>query len=136
MITLKRVYDPASPEDGIRILVDRLWPRGIKKETFEFDSWFKDVAPSDALRRWFGHNPKKWRAFCERYFAELDSNPRAWEPIVKAARRGRVTLLYSSRDTVHNNAVALRDYLQLKTRQRARLRRPTSPRRLRRAQGR
>ena len=116
MITLKRVYDAASPEDGIRILVERLWPRGIKKDTFEFDSWFKDVAPSEALRRWFGHNPKKWRTFCDRYFAELDSNPRAWEPIVKAARRGRVTLLYSSRDTVHNNAVALRDYFQEKIR--------------------
>jgi uncharacterized protein YeaO (DUF488 family) len=116
MIRVKRVYDSASPEDGIRILVERLWPRGIKRETFEFDSWFKDVAPSEELRRWFGHEPKKWRTFCDRYFSELDSKTRAWEPIVKAARRGRVTLLYSSRDDVHNNAIALRDYCQEKIR--------------------
>jgi uncharacterized protein YeaO (DUF488 family) len=114
MIKVKRVYEPASPDDGIRILVERLWPRGIARDELDFDTWFKDVAPSEGLRRWFGHEPRKWHAFRQRYFVELDSNPEAWERILRASRRGRVTLIYSSRDTEHNNAVALRDYLQLK----------------------
>ena len=112
MINLKRVYEPASPDDGVRILVERLWPRGIKKDALKLDTWLKDVAPSDELRRWFGHEPKKWNGFRDRYFAELDANPHIWEPLVKAAHRGRVTLIYSSRDREHNNAVALVDYLQ------------------------
>jgi uncharacterized protein YeaO (DUF488 family) len=117
MIKLKRVYEPASPDDGIRILVERLWPRGVKKDAIKLDTWLKDVAPSDGLRRWFGHEPKKWSGFRDRYFAELDGNPQTWESVAKAARRGRVTLIYSSRDTEHNNAVALKDYLQDKMRQ-------------------
>lgn len=116
MIILKRAYEPASPDDGIRILVERLWPRGIKKDALKLDAWLKDVAPSDGLRRWFGHEPKKWNGFRERYFAELDADPQDWEAILKAARRGRVTLTYSSRDTEHNNAVALREYLQARMR--------------------
>jgi uncharacterized protein YeaO (DUF488 family) len=116
MISLKRVYEPASPDDGVRILVERLWPRGIKKDALRLDTWLKDVAPSDGLRRWFGHEPKKWDSFRDRYFGELDANPEGWESIAKAARRGRVTLIYSSRDTEHNNAVALKDYLQDKIR--------------------
>jgi len=112
MIKLKRVYEPASPDDGVRILVERLWPRGIKKDALKLDTWLKEVAPSDGLRRWFGHEPKKWNGFRDRYFAELDANPQTWESVAKAVRRGRVTLIYSSRDTEHNNAVALRNYLE------------------------
>jgi uncharacterized protein YeaO (DUF488 family) len=116
MIKLKRVYEPASPDDGVRILVERLWPRGIKKIALKLDTWLKDVAPSDGLRRWFGHEPKKWNDFRNRYFAELEANSQTWESVAKAARRRRVTLIYSSHDTEHNNAVALKDYLQDKMR--------------------
>jgi uncharacterized protein YeaO (DUF488 family) len=108
---LKRVYDKAAPEAGVRFLVERLWPRGIKKTDLRLDDWLKDVAPSAALRRWFAHDPKKWAEFQQRYFAELDSHPEACEQIRSAARRGRVTLVYSSHDTEHNNAVALKEYL-------------------------
>ena len=114
MIKLKRVYDAAATSDGSRFLVERLWPRGIRKANLKMDAWLKDIGPSDGLRRWFAHDPKKWNVFRKRYFAELDSNPDVWEPLVKAARRGPITLVYSSRDTDHNNAVALRDYLQAK----------------------
>jgi uncharacterized protein YeaO (DUF488 family) len=111
MLALKRVYDKPEPEDGVRFLVERLWPRGIKKNALRLDGWLKDVAPSDALRRWFSHDPKKWTGFQQRYFAELDSHPEACEQIRSAARHGRVTLVYSSHDTEHNNAVALKEYL-------------------------
>src|SRR5579871_3865839 len=110
-IRLKRAYDPASSEDGARFLVERLWPRGISKTDLRIDAWLKDVAPSDALRRWFSHDPKKWPEFQQRYFAELDSHPEACDPIRSAARHGPVTLVYSSHDTEHNNAVALKEYL-------------------------
>jgi uncharacterized protein YeaO (DUF488 family) len=112
MITLKRAYDPPSRQDGVRFLVERLWPRGVKKTALHVEAWLKDVAPSDALRRWFHHDPKKWDEFRRRYFRELDASTAAWAPILKAARRGRVTLVYSSRDTEHNNAVALKAYLE------------------------
>ena len=111
MLALKRVYDKAEPEDGVRFLVERLWPRGIKKTDLRLDDWLKDVAPSNELRRWFAHDPKKWTEFQKRYFAELDRHPEAWEPIRSAARHGRVTLIYSSHDAEHNNAVALKEYL-------------------------
>lgn len=111
MLKLKRVYDPASPEDGRRFLVERLWPRGVRKDSVHLDGWLKDVAPSAELRQWFGHDPKRWQAFRKRYEAELTKNPQAWEPILEAARQGTVTLVFSSRDSDHNNAVALRDYL-------------------------
>lgn len=114
MIQVKRVYDPYSPDDGARFLVDRLWPRGLKKEALRLDGWLKDAAPSDALRRWFGHDPARWDEFRRRYFAELDSKPEAWQPILQAARQGNVTLLYSARDVEHNNAVALKSYLEIK----------------------
>ena len=91
-----------------------MWPRGVKKANLHPDAWLKEVAPSTALRQWFGHDPDKWQEFRRRYFAELDANPAAWEPILKAARKGRVTMLYSSRDTQHNNAVALKEYLEAK----------------------
>ncbi len=114
MIRLKRVYEPACSEDGARFLVERLWPRGVSKTSLRLDGWLEDVAPSDALRRWFAHDPKKWREFRRRYFDELDANAPAWEPILQAARRGEVTLIYSARDSEHNSAVALRDYLEAK----------------------
>jgi uncharacterized protein YeaO (DUF488 family) len=111
MILLKRAYEAASPDDGVRILVERLWPRGIRKERLKLDAWMKNVAPSDRLRRWFGHDPKKWTVFRERYFAELDLNDEAWHDLARIARDGKLTLIYSSHDTEHNNAVALKDYL-------------------------
>ncbi len=108
---MKRAYEAAEPEDGARFLVERLWPRGMKKEALHMDAWLKDVAPSDGLRRWFGHDPSKWTEFRKRYFEELESKPEAIRPILEAGRLGNVTLLYSAHDTEHNNAVALKDYL-------------------------
>ena len=119
MIKLKRVYESASSEDGLRILVERLWPRGIKKSALKIDSWLKDVAPSDALRRWFSHDPRKWIAFRERYFKELDRNPEVGRGLADSARHGPVTLIYSSRDTERNNAVALKDFLSGKLRRKS-----------------
>ena len=114
MITLKRVYETAAPRDGLRFLVERLWPRGVKKTALHVDGWLKDVAPTSELRQWFRHDPKKWHEFRRRYFRELDANPDPIAPLLKAARRGRITLVYSSHDTEHNNAVALKDYLENK----------------------
>lgn len=115
MIKLKRAYEPASASDRTRYLVERLWPRGVKKTVLHIDAWLKDVAPSTALRQWFSHDPKKWDEFRRRYRRELAANPDALEPILKAARRGSVTLVYSSHDVAHNNAVALKEYLEDKT---------------------
>jgi uncharacterized protein YeaO (DUF488 family) len=112
MIRLKRVYDPPARSDGTRLLVDRLWPRGIKTGALRLDGWPREVAPSAALRKWFGHDPDRWPEFQRRYRAELDRNPAAWQPILEAARKGTVTLLFSARDTEHNNAVALAKYLE------------------------
>ncbi len=114
MIKLKRAYEPATSDDGTRFLVERLWPRGVKKTVLQLDEWVKDVAPSDELRRWFGHDPRKWEAFRRRYFQELNTCAAAWEPILKKARHRRVTLVYSAHDTEHNNAVALKEYLEAK----------------------
>jgi uncharacterized protein YeaO (DUF488 family) len=112
MVRVKRVYEPSTRGDGMRFLVERLWPRGMKKDTLQMDGWLKDVAPSHELRRWFGHDPAKWDEFCRRYSAELDGRPEAWGPILGAARRGNVTLLYSAHDPEHNNAVTLKAYLE------------------------
>ena len=114
MIQLKRAYDSASKDDGIRFLVERLWPRGVKKTALHLDAWLKDVAPSTELRQWFSHDPSKWIEFQRRYFAELNANPKTVEPILEATRRGRVTLVYSSHDKEHNNAVALKAFLAAK----------------------
>lgn len=116
MIRLKRAYDPADESDGIRYLVERLWPRGVKKAELRLDGWLKNAAPSTDLRKWFSHDPEKWADFQRRYFAELDRDPAAWSLILNAARHGRVTLVYSSHDTEHNNAVALKHYLDGKLR--------------------
>jgi uncharacterized protein YeaO (DUF488 family) len=112
VIKIKRVYENAGPADGTRVLVERLWPRGMRKEELALNSWIKDVAPSTDLRRWFSHDPAKWEEFRRRYFAELDAHVTAWQPLLEAARKGNLTLLYSSRDTEHNNAVALTEYLK------------------------
>jgi uncharacterized protein YeaO (DUF488 family) len=112
MIEIKRVYDPSEPGDGTRFLVERLWPRGIGKEALAMEAWLKDVAPSDALRRWFAHDPQKWDEFRKRYFAELDEKREVLIPIIEAAVKGDVTLLFSARDTKNNNAVALRQYIE------------------------
>jgi uncharacterized protein YeaO (DUF488 family) len=122
MIQLKRVYDPARSTDGTRFLIERLWPRGINKVSLRLDGWLKEVGPSHELRRWFSHDPKKWNEFRRRYFSELKQNAKAWAPILKAEREGRVTLLFSSHDTEHNNAVALEEFLG------ARISRKSSPR--------
>ncbi len=114
-VKLKRAYEPPSPEDGTRILVDRLWPRGLSKQKAALDCWMKDIAPSTELRKWFGHDPARWDEFQRRYFAELDAQPEAWQPILRAAHRGNVTLLYGARDVEHNNAVALKEYLEKQT---------------------
>jgi uncharacterized protein YeaO (DUF488 family) len=111
MIRIKRTYEPPARGDGRRILVERLWPRGVKKESLAADAWMKEVAPSTELRKWFDHRVERWEKFRQRYRDELDANPGAWEPILDVVRRGTVTLLYSAHDTVHNGAVILRDYL-------------------------
>ncbi len=111
-IQAKRVYEPASSRDGARFLVDRLWPRGVKRDALRLDGWLKDVAPSDGLRRWFGHDSKKWKEFRRRYFAELDRKAETWRPLLDTARARTVTLLFGARDTQHNNAVALKEYLE------------------------
>ncbi len=114
MIQVKRVYAPAEAGDGKRFLVERLWPRGMKKEDLRMDGWIKDVAPSDALRRWFGHEPAKWEEFRLRYFTELEGSQDSWKPLLDEARQGTVTLLYSAHDEEHNNAVALKAFLESK----------------------
>jgi uncharacterized protein YeaO (DUF488 family) len=108
-IRLSRVYDREPRPMGKVYLVERLWPRGVRREDVDLDGWLKDVAPSTELRRWFGHDPTKWDEFRRRYVAELDAHPQTWQPLIRQAHD--VTLLYSSRDREHNNAVALRDYL-------------------------
>jgi uncharacterized protein YeaO (DUF488 family) len=118
MITLQRVYDPLGSH-GTRFLVERLWPRGVSKESLHFSAWLKEAAPSASLRRWFQHDVAKWTEFQLRYRAELDNHADAWAPIVAAALHGDVVLLYSSHDVHHNNAVVLRAYVEEHLGQRA-----------------
>lgn len=108
-IAIKRVYDPIG-DDGVRILVDRLWPRGVSKDSLQ-GVWIKDVAPSTELRKWFDHEPDKWPEFKRRYFAELDSRPECVAKIVNLVQDGRVTLLYSSKNKEYNHAIVLLEYL-------------------------
>jgi uncharacterized protein YeaO (DUF488 family) len=110
-VFLKRVYDPPAAADGKRVLVDRVWPRGVTKDAAKLDLWLKDVAPSTALRKWFGHDPARWPAFRERYRAELADNPAldVLKTLVRTEKR--VTLLYAARDTQHNQAVVLHELL-------------------------
>ena len=109
-IAIKRIYDPAAKIDGTRVLVDRLWPRGIAKTKAHVDVWMKEVGPSTALRTWFGHDPARWAEFQRRYYREL-ANSGAAREVADLARRGPITLLFAAKDAEHNNAVALRDYL-------------------------
>lgn len=110
-IQIKRAQSPAAGTDGRRILVDRLWPRGISKDRLHLDLWMKELAPSTELRKWFAHDPDKWQEFQKRYFAELDRNPEAVAELRKLLHAGRVTLIFSAHDEQHNNAAALRAYL-------------------------
>lgn len=110
-IRLKRAYEPAAAEDGARILVDRLWPRGVSKAKLALDAWIKDIAPSDALRRWFGHDPERWSEFRRRYMAELSQHADLIEELRGRARKGTLTLVYAARDEAHNDAVVVRDAL-------------------------
>jgi uncharacterized protein YeaO (DUF488 family) len=112
MINIKRVYDPEEKNDGSRFLVERLWPRGIKKEALHMQLWLKDAAPSSDLRKWFRHDPEKWREFKRRYWAELSQSKDAILLLRKAARTGNVTLLYSAHDNEHNGAAALKEFLE------------------------
>lgn len=111
-LRLKRVYDEASPRDGCRVLVDRIWPRGLRKERARIDHWLKEIAPSTELRKWFGHEPGRWDEFVKRYHAELDDKPDDVAELRRLALSGPLTLLYAARDTMHNNAAALKAYLE------------------------
>lgn len=110
-IRLKRAYQPAAADDGLRILVDRLWPRGLKKSDAGIDRWIKDIAPSTALRKWFGHDPARWPEFRRRYAAEIRRRPDQFAELRALARKGPVTLVFSARDELHNDAVVLRNVL-------------------------
>ncbi len=114
MIRVKRVYDKPWPEDGCRYLVDRLWPRGVKKDSLRLDGWLKELAPSESLRRWFNHEPDKWIEFRSRYRKELESQSEIWHPLLARAGKDNITLLYSAKDVHHNNAVALAEFLNSK----------------------
>lgn len=111
-ITIKRVYETPAEDDGLRILVDRLWPRGLSKEKVKADLWLKDVAPSHELRHWFHHESALWEEFRKRYCAELDTHQEAVQVLLKLIEKGKVTLLYSASNEEQNQAVVLRDYLQ------------------------
>jgi uncharacterized protein YeaO (DUF488 family) len=110
-LRIKRAYEAASPKDGDRYLVDRLWSRGVKKDALALTAWLKEVAPSAALRGWFGHDPARWEIFRRRYRAELESSSAALQPLRDALSQGLVTLVYSARDEAHNQAVVLREFL-------------------------
>lgn len=111
-IAVKRVYDPPSVTDGVRVLVDRLWPRGLAKEKAQVDHWVPEIAPSTELRRWFGHDPAKWEEFRRRYFRELDRSTEIVSRLAELAARQQVTLLFGAREARFNNAVALKEYLE------------------------
>lgn len=110
-VKLKRAYDHPAEGDGTRVLVDRLWPRGVKKADAAIDEWIKDIAPSTTLRKWFGHDPARWQEFCSRYAAEVRQHPEQLDRLKVLARQGLVTLVFSAHDEVHNDAVALREFL-------------------------
>lgn len=115
MIKTKRIYEPPAREDGFRILVDRLWPRGVQKEKTKIDLWLKEIAPSDELRKWFAHDPEKWEEFKKKYEKELATKQGLLNGIRKAEReKGTVTFLYSAKDTEHNNAIALKTLFEKK----------------------
>jgi uncharacterized protein YeaO (DUF488 family) len=110
-IRTKRVYNPVEKEDGIRVLVDRVWPRGMSKERLQADLWLKDAGPSTALRKWFAHDRSRWKVFKNRYFSELNAKPEVVNQLFELTAEGRLTLLFSAKDTQYNQAVALKEYL-------------------------
>jgi uncharacterized protein YeaO (DUF488 family) len=110
-VRLKRAYEPSAADDGTRVLIDRLWPRGVKKIDADIDQWEKDIAPSTALRKWFGHDPSRWQEFRSRYAVEVREHPDQLKRLRALARQGPITLVYSAHDEVHNDAVVLRDFL-------------------------
>ena len=110
-VKLKRAYERPAAGDGTRILIDRLWPRGVKKADAAIDQWAKEIAPSTALRKWFGHDPARWQEFRSRYAVEVHEHPEQLNKLRILARRGPITLVYSAHDEVHNDAVALRDFV-------------------------
>lgn len=114
LLHIKRVYDPPAAEDGSRVLIDRLWPRGISKDRASIDEWFREIAPSTTLRKWYQHDATKWDEFRKRYFQELDDQPAIVQELLQLCAAGSVTLLYSSRERERNNAVALHDYLKMR----------------------
>jgi uncharacterized protein YeaO (DUF488 family) len=111
-IQLRRAYDSPRRGDGYRVLVDRVWPRGVSKDDLELDEWRKEIAPSTRLRKWFGHDPERWKEFQKRYFAELEGKQDSVRELMKRARQGRITLVHGARDQDHNQAVALSAYLR------------------------
>jgi uncharacterized protein YeaO (DUF488 family) len=113
---LKRAYDAAAGEDGRRVLVDRIWPRGIARDELQIDAWLKDLAPSTELRKWFAHDVTRWQEFKRRYFDELAARPEAVRELAAQASAGRVTLVFAAKDREHNNAVALKDFLERRLR--------------------
>lgn len=115
-IKLKRAYEPASPGDGTRILIDRLWPRGVSKEDAAIDHWLKELAPSTALRQWFGHKAERWEEFRKRYRAEIAKQPEALAALRSLAQRGPITLVFSARDELHNDAIVVHELLCAKPR--------------------
>lgn len=114
-VQIKRVYEPALPEDGCRILVDRLWPRGLSKDSAHIDRWLREIGPSTELRRWFDHDPSRWKTFCTRYRVELRERGELLDVIREQAKAGRVTLVYAARDEVFNQAVVLQQVLKQST---------------------
>lgn len=125
MVKIKRVYDPETPEDGKRILIDRLWPRGMKKEEAKVDEWRKEIAPSTELRKWFAHDPDRWQEFKRRYEQELKTKSEVLELLRKEATKGTVTLLFSAHDPEHNNAVVLKELIGPRARREKAEKRPT-----------
>lgn len=129
MIQIKRTYEPVASDDGRRVLVERLWPRGQTKAKVAADEWLKDVAPTTELRKWFDHREERWDGFCERYRKELAANPDTWKPLLKQAAEGTLTLLYSAHDVEHNGALVLRDFLNEQAGKQTAKRRPKTARR-------
>lgn len=129
MYRLKRAYESPAPADGMRILVERLWPRGVSKANAAIDLWLKDVAPSTELRKWFAHDPEKWKEFQSRYRAELRGSTQAVKLLLQKGREGTVTLVYAARDEQHNGALVLQRYLEAKARRTRVSRQPSKNRR-------
>ncbi len=113
-IAIKRIYETPSKEDGKRILIDRLWPRGLTKEKAKIDLWLKEISPSTTLRKWFGHDVAKWAEFKKRYIAEIKNNTESLNQLVEQIKKGKVTLIYGAKDEEHNDAVVLKLYLEKK----------------------